>query len=116
MGDSNSDIVIRDERIFTAHKPISTGQRMQHVGTFTPDTDHHTMNIRNNPAIHGHSPNTRNQSPAGCFVTGILRTVTPKQIFFVKNSAYLDSDMQDEYNHRYRCQVLQHYTQYRDLF
>src|SRR5262249_17093501 len=65
---------------------------------------------------YGHSPNIRNQSPAGCFVTGILRAVAPKQIFFVKNSAYLDSDMQDEYGHRYRCQVLQHYTQYRDLF
>ena len=33
-----------------------------------------------------------------------------------KNSAYLHSNMQDEYNHRHRCQVLQHYTQYRDLF
>src|SRR5215813_6651045 len=65
---------------------------------------------------YGHSPNTRNESPAECFVTGILRAIAPKQIFFVKNSAYLDSDMHDEYDHRYRCQVLQHYTQYRDLF
>ena len=75
-----------------------------------------TTNVHNNPAIHGHSPNIRNQSPARCFVAGILRAVAPKQVFFVKNAAYLDSDMKAKYDHRYRCQVLQHYTQYRDFF
>src|SRR5579863_3265106 len=108
--------LIRDERIFMAHKPTSTGQRMQHVATLTPvleTTLSMSITIRPAPA---HSPNIRNQSPARCFITGILRAVAPKQVFFVKNSAYLDADMQDQHDHCYRCQVLQHYTQYRDFF
>src|SRR5262249_15852916 len=70
----------------------------------------------NNPVIHGLLPNVRKQSPAGRFVSGILRAIAPKQVFFVKDPAYLDCDMQDQNDHRYRRQVLQDYTQYRDFF